>query len=559
MSERNIFDNLEIEEITTIECDMLELEVLRDMNRCMEKVATIDMVGRVMDEIIEEAWKSLERSRWLENLIRPTILTERETSSEFAGDTAKNDRKVNKKCSRRLEERGVGESEQERHWRESQMNWRKRKAGDVHHYGGGEVDGDRVYSPVKGTRDGNMRLAKDRRLERADREQRRWHLLRICKEIMGESGEKWRRREKEETARIKEEEKQERLRIIDIKKRKYGRKTLKKIESERLKEIREKKLELADLKKNLWRCYREGDQFTLPDDLVRPGGRKGEEREEEERTLKLSVGEVLAKKRRERLERVDLENEKWRAIREMLTSLEEETDWTTGLERDEGNEDLPDGWRQVSEQSISETHHNPAKKIRLEVTRVKVDFSELTVEHEEDFGQNDNAPKGKTQAIDGVKPVCFETRQGEKQKPRSTVQQMLEKFKHKEEILKGSTEKTEMWSSRTRNMVEQEMHGPVGNMEMARQSLTLDARGSRADLMNLNLCDAPQDLVEPEKKVNLSVSGEITSYRAAKAAQTERFSDGIGRPGDSSSDLGDQPIREEIGIVQRMRKKFAKR
>ena len=103
------------------------------------------------------------------------------------------------------------------------------------------------------------------------------------------------------------------------------------------------------------------------------------------------------------------------------------------------------------------------------------------------------------------------------------------------------------------------MHGPVGNMEMARQSLTLDARGSRADLMNLNLCDAPHDLVEPEKKVNLLVSGEISSYRAAKAAQPERFSDGIGRPGDSSSDLGDQPIREEIGIVQRMRKKFAKR
>ena len=62
------------------------------------------------------------------------------------------------------------------------------------------------------------------------------------------------------------------------------------------------------------------------------------------------------------------------------------------------------------------------------------------------------------------------------------------------------------------NMVEQEMHGPVRNIEIARQSLTQDARGSRADLMNLNLCDAPQELVEPEKKVNFSVCKGITSY-----------------------------------------------
>ena len=56
----------ELEDMTTIECDMLELEVLRDMDRCMEKSVTIEMVGRVMDEIVEEAWKRLERSRWME-------------------------------------------------------------------------------------------------------------------------------------------------------------------------------------------------------------------------------------------------------------------------------------------------------------------------------------------------------------------------------------------------------------------------------------------------------------------------------------------------------------
>ena len=40
-----------------------------------------------------------------------------------------------------------------------------------------EADLDRVYSPVKGTRDGNMRSERDKRLERAE-------------EIIGKSGEK---------------------------------------------------------------------------------------------------------------------------------------------------------------------------------------------------------------------------------------------------------------------------------------------------------------------------------------------------------------------------------
>ena len=144
----------------------------------------------------------------------------------------------------------------------------------------------------------------------------------------------------------------------------------------------------------------------------------------------MSVGEVLAKKRRERLERVELENEKWRSIREILVSQEEETDWTAGVERDAGNEDLPYGWRQESEQNISKTQRNPAKKIRL---KIQLDLNKLTVEDEEVCGKNDDAPKGKKQTIDYVKPVGFEARQGEDQKPRSKVKQQLKKFKIKEE------------------------------------------------------------------------------------------------------------------------------
>ena len=39
------------------------------------------------------------------------------------------------------------------------MNWRERGPGDLTHYngGGGEIEGNLVYSPIRGTRDGEER------------------------------------------------------------------------------------------------------------------------------------------------------------------------------------------------------------------------------------------------------------------------------------------------------------------------------------------------------------------------------------------------------------------
>ena len=66
--------------------------------------------------------------------------------------------------------------------------------------------------------------------------------------------------------------------------------------------------------------------------------------------------------------------------REIIVSLEEETDWTAGVEIDAGNEDVPEGWSEESEESISETKHKPAEKIRLEI---QLDLSKWTVKYEE--------------------------------------------------------------------------------------------------------------------------------------------------------------------------------
>ena len=131
------------------------------------------------------------------------------------------------------------------------------------------------------------------------------------------------RRGKEETQRIREEERQMRLKIVEEKKKKYGRKNLKKVESDKLKKLTDKKLELAELRQNLWRCYREGDKFILPDSLRNKDNAAKEKVETSDSDVKRlkSIGDVLAEKRKKRLE---VEEEKWKRIMEMLASLEEE-------------------------------------------------------------------------------------------------------------------------------------------------------------------------------------------------------------------------------------------
>ena len=61
----------------------------------------------------------------------------------------------------------------------------------------------------------------------------------------------------EETARIREEEKLERLEMVKKKKIKFQKGYLSKEESTKLEEGTKTILDLAEMKQNLWRCYRE--------------------------------------------------------------------------------------------------------------------------------------------------------------------------------------------------------------------------------------------------------------------------------------------------------------
>ena len=80
-----------------------------------------------------------------------------------------------------------------------------------------------------------------------------WDQGREYRRILEENSVRWMRRTREKTARIREEEKIERLEMIKRKRKKY----LTKEETKDLKGRTTIILELAEMKQNLWRYYRE--------------------------------------------------------------------------------------------------------------------------------------------------------------------------------------------------------------------------------------------------------------------------------------------------------------
>ena len=104
---------------------------------------------------------------------------------------------------------------------------------------------------------------RESRKEKARKLSEKWALLRECTIFLRENNKKWEKRTREETQKIRKEEKEMRLRIVEERKKKFGINKLKKHENEDLKAAMEKKLELAEYKKNLWRNYRdEGKEVT---------------------------------------------------------------------------------------------------------------------------------------------------------------------------------------------------------------------------------------------------------------------------------------------------------
>ena len=80
-------------------------------------------------------------------------------------------------------------------------------------------------------------------------------------------------------------EKEERMSIIQEKRKRYGLKTLNKEENGRLKERTSERIEIAQAKSNYWKWFRDGGEEV-------GGGTKDEERREQLKTLKRKLMEL---------------------------------------------------------------------------------------------------------------------------------------------------------------------------------------------------------------------------------------------------------------------------
>lgn len=124
----------------------------------------------------------------------------------------------------------------------------------------------------------------DRKLK-AEGKTASWELFRISVNFLKQNGEKWRTRKIEECDRIRAMEKEERMSIIQEKRKRYGLKTLNKEENGRLKERTSERIEIAQAKSNYWKWFRDGGEEV-------GGGTKDEERREQWKTLKRKLMEL---------------------------------------------------------------------------------------------------------------------------------------------------------------------------------------------------------------------------------------------------------------------------
>ena len=87
----------------------------------------------------------------------------------------------------------------------------------------------------------------------ARRKESSWELMKEAIKFLKTNEERWRERRIEECARIKEEEKRDRLALVKEKKKRYGLTKLSKEENMRLKMRTEERQVIAKAKANLWR------------------------------------------------------------------------------------------------------------------------------------------------------------------------------------------------------------------------------------------------------------------------------------------------------------------
>ena len=104
-----------------------------------------------------------------------------------------------------------------------------------------------------------------KRMKEGDEERKRefkrrkevWDLMREAMEFLRKNKDKWKERKLEETKRIKEEEKRDRLAVVKEKKKRYNIQGLSREEGRRMKTRTEERLEIAKAKENYWKEFRE--------------------------------------------------------------------------------------------------------------------------------------------------------------------------------------------------------------------------------------------------------------------------------------------------------------
>ena len=242
-------------------------------------------------------------------------------------------------------------------WERSRGNWRQRRPSEEPQ--SSEIvdpEDQMIYSPEKDTEEGKEKEERRKKLKSAENLKRNWLIIRECKAFLTENEEKWEKRTRDEIRKIREEEKTRRLERVAEKKKKYGLKTLKKHEEEDLKRILEMRLELAEVKKNLWRRYRDEKGNEIPFNEKK---RKNSEKEEEKEKVApkyMPMSDYFAKVRDERKEKARKLKEKWEELRSAVEYIEDEEDLLVAewLERENDQKEIDEKVRKAGEKDVKE-------------------------------------------------------------------------------------------------------------------------------------------------------------------------------------------------------------
>ena len=170
---------------------------------------------------------------------------------------------------------------------------------------------------------------KARRLEEG------WKLLRECRKIIQENSEGWERRSAEETKRIKERDKQERLEIVKTRKAKFKNSAWEKRERKELEGKTQRRLELVEVKRNIWKKFINEEGKLVAFNFIPAGTRNlekdqkekvaeeaGRKQEEEKKYLPLS--DFFQQRRKEKQNRAAQMKKVWQDIREAIELIEED-------------------------------------------------------------------------------------------------------------------------------------------------------------------------------------------------------------------------------------------